>query len=221
MLALAWLTSGAPALYGRYLFSVHVAQLVVCSTLVPLLVVAAAPGRLASLVTEPRGDGSRGPREWLDVVGRSRCARVGAHPVVAGLLVVAALVAALYTDVLSWSLESYAGRAITTLVAVGVGCLLARGLVGFRPPRAGRAVRGLVLGGVTVCLAALGLALATSDVLLAPDWYGLLGRTWGPSAIADQHRGGVAVWCVGALWLLAVGGAPALTRLVRPRSRRR
>ena len=54
----------------------------------------------------------------------------------------------------------------------------------------------------------------TGDLLLAPDWFGLMGREWGPPAIDDQKRGGAVTWGIGEIpvLVLAVLVARAWTR---------
>jgi putative copper resistance protein D len=42
-----------------------------------------------------------------------------------------------------------------------------------------------------------GLAIMSGTGLLLADWYGAMGREWGPSAIADQQAGGGIAWGVG------------------------
>jgi putative copper resistance protein D len=39
----------------------------------------------------------------------------------------------------------------------------------------------------------------TGTGLLLANWYGAMGRTWGPSAIADQQTGGGIAWSVGEI----------------------
>ena len=53
-----------------------------------------------------------------------------------------------------------------------------------------------------------GVTLVTGDVLFVADWFGLMGRPWGASAIADQQAGGAITWGIGEMptLVLAVGG---------------
>src|SRR5690606_5158728 len=68
-----------------------------------------------------------------------------------------------------------------------------------------------------------GLALVSDETLLAPDWFGLLGRPWGPSAIEDQHIGGGIAWGISELPMLAlaIGIALAWTKDDERTARRR
>ncbi|MEO6713871.1 MAG: cytochrome c oxidase assembly protein, partial [Mycobacteriales bacterium] len=45
----------------------------------------------------------------------------------------------------------------------------------------------------------LGIAIMGSTTVLAGDYYAELGRTWGPSLIADQNAGGGLLWAAGDL----------------------
>ena len=52
-----------------------------------------------------------------------------------------------------------------------------------------------------------GVSLTASEVLLAPRWYGLMGRDWGADAITDQQYGGSIAWGLGEfpVLVLAIG----------------
>ncbi|MDZ7733609.1 MAG: cytochrome c oxidase assembly protein [Acidimicrobiia bacterium] len=52
----------------------------------------------------------------------------------------------------------------------------------------------------------LGVALLGSDQVVAADWYGSLGRTWGPSPLADQRTGAGLLWMIGDLLALVPAG---------------
>jgi putative copper resistance protein D len=49
-----------------------------------------------------------------------------------------------------------------------------------------------------------GLAIMTGTGLFLADWYGAMGRDWGPSAIADQQAGGGIAWSIGELPTIAL-----------------
>ena len=68
-----------------------------------------------------------------------------------------------------------------------------------------------------------GVALTSGEELLVPEWFGLLGREWGPSAIADQQRGGAVAWGIGELaaLILAIVGAVKGTRADGREAKRR
>jgi putative copper resistance protein D len=91
------------------------------------------------------------------------------------------------------------------------GYLFVNALVGIDPgpTRPGYPQRLLLLFATMAFHAFFGVALTTGDVLLVPDWFGLLGREWGPSAIVDQQRGGGVAWGIGELPTLALAIAVA------------
>ena len=44
-----------------------------------------------------------------------------------------------------------------------------------------------------------GVTLMSGEILMVPEWFGLMGRPWGESAIADQQTGGGIAWGVGEI----------------------
>jgi putative copper resistance protein D len=44
-----------------------------------------------------------------------------------------------------------------------------------------------------------GLSLIYGTALLAPEWYGAMGREWGLDPLADQQRGGELAWGLGEI----------------------
>jgi putative copper resistance protein D len=67
--------------------------------------------------------------------------------------------------------------------------------------------------------------MMASETLLAADWFGLMGRPWGESAIADQQRGGAIAWGIGEIptlslaIIVAVSWATSDERAARRRDR--
>jgi putative copper resistance protein D len=90
---LAWLcgcaallvsTSSGIGRYGPAMFSVHMAEHMILSMLVPILLVLGAPVTLALRALPPAGRaGPAGPREWLLAAVHSPWARFFTHPLVA------------------------------------------------------------------------------------------------------------------------------------------
>jgi len=80
-----------------------------------------------------------------------------------------------------------------------VGYLFFNALVGTDPgpKRPSYPMRIVLLFATMAFHAFFGVALTTSQALLAPRWYGLMGRTWGPDALADQQFGGALAWGIG------------------------
>ena len=99
---LLWATSGAPGVYGRTEFSLHMVQHMTLMMVVPMLLVGSAPVTLALRTLRTRDDGSRGPREWLLAVVHSRALPVLANPVVAAGLFIGSLFVFYYSPLFGW-----------------------------------------------------------------------------------------------------------------------
>ncbi len=72
------------------------------------------------------------------------------------------------------------------------------------PYRAPYPMRLIVLLATMAFHAFFGLALMTGTGLLLADWYGAMGRDWGPSALEDQQIGGGIAWSVGEIPTIAL-----------------
>ncbi|MBD3777940.1 MAG: bifunctional copper resistance protein CopD/cytochrome c oxidase assembly protein [Micrococcales bacterium] len=233
MVLFFWTTSGGPAMYGHVLFSAHMVEHMILAMVVPVLLALSAPVTLALRALPARSsaarrgapDASRGPREWLLALVHSRWGRFFAHPVVAAVNFAGSMVVFYYTDVFRWALTSELGHYAMVVHFSLAGYLFVNALVGIDPgpTRPGYPQRLLLLFATMAFHAFFGVALTTGDVLLVPDWFGLMGREWGPSAIVDQQRGGGVAWGIGELptLALAVGVAIAWARDDERTARRR
>lgn len=211
MLLFGWATSGGPAVYGEVLFSAHMVEHMVLAMVVPVFVVLSAPVTLALRAlpvrsTRLREDASRGPREWILVLVHSRFGRFVAHPVVAAVVFVASMIAFYYTGLFEWSLRDHVGHLFMTVHFTLAGYLFANAMVGIDPgpSRPPYPQRLLLLFATMAFHAFFGVALVSGEALLVADWFGLMGRPWGPSAIVDQQRGGGIAWGIGELPTLAL-----------------
>jgi len=227
MVLFFWTTSGGPAMYGHVLFSAHMVEHMILAMVIPVLLALSAPVTLALRALPARStrsarsgrggaDTSRGPREWLLGLVHSRWGRFFANPVVAAVNFAGSMIVFYYTDVFRWALTSEVGHYAMVLHFSLAGYLFVNALVGIDPgpERPAYPQRLLLLFATMAFHAFFGVALTTGDVLLVPDWFGLLGREWGPSAIVDQQRGGGVAWGIGELptLALAVGVAVAWAR---------
>jgi len=228
-----WTTSGGPATYGHVLFSAHMVQHMILAMVIPILLALAAPVTLAlralpSRSVSVRGDGSRGPREWLLVLVHSRIGQFFANPIVAAVNFAGSMIVFYYTEAFEWALTSSIGHIVMVVHFSLAGYLFANGLIGIdpgprRPPYPQRI---LVLFGTMAFHAFFGVTLLNGESLLVADYFGLLGREWGPSAIADQQKGGGVAWGIGELPTLALAVGVAVSwarddeRVARRRDRR-
>lgn len=212
MLVLAWTTSGGPAVYGHVLFSAHMVQHMLLVMVAPVLLTLSAPVTLAARALPARHDGSRGPREWVLGIVHSRVARFFAHPIVACVNFAGSMVLFYYTDLFPLALSTHLGHLLMTVHFTLAGYLFANMLIGVDPGprRPAYPVRLLLLFATMAFHAFFGLALVEGEVLLAPDWFGVLGRPWGPPALEDQQAGGAIAWGVSELPMLALAIAVAL-----------
>jgi putative copper resistance protein D len=207
---LVYATNGAPNVYDKYVMSSHLLVIVLAGLAVPALLVPAAPWTLALVSIQKRTDGSRGPREWLMLVVRSRVAGFLTHPVTGAVLLAASFWAWIYLlPMLRWSVSGYAGHTVLVLELVLSGWLFVQALIGVDPVplRAGSGVRGGLAGLVALAVAALAAVLFVSHGLLLSNWFGAMGRLWGATPVADQQQGGVVFGVVGLVVcaVLAVG----------------
>lgn len=225
-----WTTNGGPATYGHVLFSAHMVQHMVLAMVVPVFVALSAPVTLALRALPVRsaalsGDVSRGPREWLLVLVHSRVGQFFAHPVVAAVNFVVSMLLFYYTGLFEWSLRSSVGHLFMVVHFTLAGYLFVNSLVGVDPGprRLGYPQRLLTLFATMAFHAFFGVSLVSSESLLVADWFGLLGRPWGASAISDQQTGGAITWGIGELptLALAIGVALAWSRDDDRRARQR
>ena len=207
---LVYVTSGAPAAYGRTLFSLHMVQHMTLSMVVPPLLVVGAPVTLALRALRPRHDGSYGPREWLLTVVESRGARVLSHPVVAAVVFAGSIIAFYFSPLFELALSTHVGHELMMVHFLLAGYLFANVLIGVDPGPARPAypLRLLLLFATMAFHAFFGVALISGDALLAADWFSATG--WGIDALADQREGGAIAWGVGELPTLLLALAVAV-----------
>ncbi len=206
LVVLFWVTSGGPMVYGRVLFSAHMTGHMVTTMAVPLFLVLAAPITLALRALPARGDGTRGPREWLLAVTESPFARVVANPIVAATLFAGTLFAFYFSSLFPLALSTHVGHELMHLHFLASGYLFLWVLIGVDPgpQRPQPALRMLVMFVTVAFHAFFGVVLMMSTTVLAPEYFANLGRTWGRSLLADQAYGGGIAWGFGELPMLIV-----------------
>lgn len=206
---MVWVTQGAPAIYGLVTFSGHMVQHMVLVMVAPVPLALGAPVTLALRALPVRTDGSRGPREWLRALVESPVLTWLAHPIVAAVNFSGSLVIFYFTPLFEFALSNHVGHLWMVVHFTLAGYFFANALVGIDPGprRSAYPIRIVLLFATMAFHAFFGVSLIGSDVLLAPRWYGLMGRDWGPDAISDQQYGGQIAWGIGELpvVLLAIG----------------
>ena len=208
-LALVFVTSGGPGVYGRLGFSLHMVQHMALMVAVPFLLVFGAPVTLALRAMHARKDGSFGPRETLLRLVHAPVLAFFGNPVVAAALFTGGLTVFYYTPLFYLALSTHTGHVLMTAHFLLTGYLFVWALVGLdpgpkRPPYPFR----LVILLVTLAFHAFfGIALMSGAKLLAPQWWASLGRTDTAALVADQQRGGAIAWGAGDLPSLLLGVA--------------
>ena len=194
-----WATSGAPGIWGRVLFSVHMVMHMAVAMIVPLLLVPGAPVTLALRTLKARPDKTWGPREVLLQVVHSRAMRALANPVVAAALFFFSLALFYWTGLFELSLTTHTGHLLMLAHFLLTGYLFTWVLIGIDPgvPRWSPLLLLVILFATISFHAFFGVSLTGSETLLAPDFFGQLNLPWGPDPLADQRRAGEIAWGVG------------------------
>ncbi|MET4637406.1 cytochrome c oxidase assembly protein [Mycetocola sp. 2940] len=206
MIVLFYLTSGGIAAYQDYLFSVHMLVHMGLAMVVPVLLVPGAPVTLAMRAIEKRNDGSRGAREWILLAVHSKFAGVIANPVVAAGLFAGSLWVFYYSPLLRWAMTDHIGHEWMIVHFVLTGYLFVQSLIGVDPVpfRLSYPLRLLLLLATMAAHAFFGLAIMSNVGLFLADWFGAMGRTWGPPPMVDQQIGGGIAWSLGELPTIAL-----------------
>jgi putative copper resistance protein D len=212
MVTLFYITNGGVNVYGKYLFSTHMLAHMALTMLVPVLLVPGAPVTLAARAIRKRPDDSRGPREWILLAVHSKVAGILSHPFVAAGLFAGSLWVFYYSPLFSWATTDHIGHEWMVVHFLITGYLFVQSLIGIDPVpyRLPYAFRLLLLLGTMAFHAFFGVAMMTGTGLLLADWYGAMGRDWGPSAIADQQAGGGIAWSIGEIPTIALAIAVAI-----------
>ncbi|WP_461188205.1 cytochrome c oxidase assembly protein [Arthrobacter sp. Z4-13] len=211
LLVLTYITSGPPSVYGRVLFSAHMVDHMALTMVAPIFLVLGAPVTLALRALRPRGDGSRGPREWLLVFVHSRFSQVVTHPLFAAANFAGSIVLFYYSDLFGFAMREHVGHELMILHFLLTGYIFILSMIGSDPlpRRAPYPMRLLLLLATMGFHAFFGVAIMGGTNLLAADYFGNLGRTWGQSALLDQQTGGAVAWGIGEVptLLVAIGVA--------------
>ncbi|RYZ31466.1 MAG: cytochrome c oxidase assembly protein, partial [Propionibacteriaceae bacterium] len=208
-LALVYVTSGGPGVYGRLGFSLHMIQHMALMVAVPFLLVFGAPVTLALRALKARTDRSLGPRETLLRLVHAPVLAFLGNPVVAAILFTGGLTVFYYTPLFSLALSTHTGHVLMTAHFLGTGYLFIWALVGLDPgpQRPPYPYRLLILLMTLAFHAFFGIALMSGAKLLAPSWWASLGLTDTAALLADQQRGGAIAWGAGDLPSLLLGVA--------------
>jgi cytochrome c oxidase assembly factor CtaG/putative copper export protein len=220
---LVWTTSGAPGVYGRALFSMHMVEHMTVAMVVPFLLVLGAPITLAMRTLPVRRDGSRGPREWLLLLVHSRWMRIIGHPVVASVVFISGTVIFYYTPLFDLALRTHTGHVLMTVHFLLSGYVFSWLICGIDPgpPRPVYPLRMIILMVSLAFHAFVGIAMMSSVETLGGEWFAALNRPWGPTLAEDQVRGGALAWALGDYPAALMSTALALRWIQSDRRERR
>jgi putative copper resistance protein D len=190
---------GAPGVYGRVLFSMHMTMHMVVAMLVPLLLVPAAPVLLALRALPARPDRTWGPREVILQVVHSRVFRAFANPVVAAALFFFSLAIFYYSPLFGLALRTHTGHVLMLLHFLGTGYLFVWVLIGIDPgPRKWPPLMLLVILFATMSFHAFfGVVMTGSTTVLAPDFFEVVKIPWMTDVLGDQRKAGAIAWGIG------------------------
>jgi cytochrome c oxidase assembly factor CtaG/putative copper export protein len=216
LLVLTYITSGPPSVYGRVLFSAHMVDHMALTMVAPIFLVLGAPVTLALRALPPRGDGTRGPREWLLVFVHSKFSQVVTHPLFAAANFAGSIILFYYSDAFGYAMREHVGHELMILHFLLTGYIFILSMIGTDPlpRRAPYPMRLLLLLATMGFHAFFGVAIMGGTNLLAADYFGNLGRAWGQSALLDQQTGGAVAWGIGEVptLLVAIGVAVMWSR---------
>jgi cytochrome c oxidase assembly factor CtaG/putative copper export protein len=216
LVVLTYVTSGPPSVYGRILFSAHMVDHMALTMVAPIFLVLGAPVTLALRALAPRRDGSRGPREWLLIFLHSKFSQLVTHPLFAAANFAGSIVLFYYSDAFGYAMRDHVGHELMNLHFALTGYIFVLTMIGTDPlpRRAPYPMRLLLLLATMGFHAFFGVAIMGGTGLLAADYFGNLGRTWGPSALLDQQLGGAVAWGIGEVptLLVAIGVAVQWSR---------
>lgn len=195
--SLAAVTSTGVATFGMALFSVHMAQHMVLSMLVPILLLLGAPITLALRILPATGTAGS-PRRLLLAVLHSGFARVISHPGFTVPAFVISLFGLYFTGLLDVAMSSQLGHQLMLVHFLAVGLLFFGPILAVDPwPR--RSVPGLRLVELLVAVpfhAFFGVIVMQTGYPLSA-MFAASTTVLGLDPIADQATGGGIAWGFG------------------------
>ncbi|MFE9655817.1 cytochrome c oxidase assembly protein [Micromonospora sp. NPDC006431] len=207
LLVLAAFTGLGVARYAYVLFSAHMAQHMVLSMLVPILLVGGAPVTLAlRALRRPADPQVRGAREWLMLALHSRPTKLLTHPLVALGIYTGSLFGLYFSDLLGTLMRSHLGHLAMLVHFVASGYLLFWVLIGVDPgrPRIPHPILVLIHLAAMMAHGFFGLVLMQTTTVIAPDWYTSVHPAWASSLLVDQKLGAGIAWAFGEIPAAAV-----------------
>ena len=194
-----FMVDGGPGVYGRVMFSAHMAEHMMLSMVVPIFLVRGAVVTLALRALPKRPDKTLGPRELILASVHSRVLNIVANPAIIATIVLGTLILFYYTGWFEFALTTHTGHVTMVIHFLLSGYLFAWSLVGIDPgPRKWPAPIRLLVLLVTVAFHAFfGVALMTGTDILGGDFFSRVNLPYVSNILVDQQRAGTVAWGVG------------------------
>jgi putative copper resistance protein D len=174
---------------------------------VPVLLVLGGPVTLALRALSPAGRGAPpGPREWILTLLHSPFSKFMTHPLVASVLFVGSYYVLYLGGVFELLADYHAAHVAMNLHFMVSGYLFYWVVIGIDPaPRTLSPVAKLAMVfGSLPFHAFFGVALMSTDNIIARDYYNSLMLPWNPDLMSDQRLGGGIAWAAGEIPLVLV-----------------
>jgi putative copper resistance protein D len=206
-LALLLVTSSGLGRYMPAMFSMHMADHMLLSMLVPILLVLGGPVSLALRALPSAGrDDPPGMREWLLAALHSRVSRFLTNPVVATVLFVAGFYGLYLGGLFDAAVGSHMGHVAMNMHFLLSGYLFYWVVIGVDPtPRPIPPLAKVAVVFASLPLHAFfGVLLMGTQKVLGESFYRSLQLSWHADLLGDQRLGGGIAWAAGEIPLIVV-----------------
>ena len=206
-LALLFVTSSGLGRYMPAMFSMHMADHMMLSMLVPILLVLGGPVSLALRALPAAGrDDPPGMREWLLAALHSRLSRFLTNPVVATVLFVAGFYGLYLGGLFDAAVGSHMGHVAMNVHFLVSGYLFYWVVIGVDPtPRPIPPLAKVAVVFASLPLHAFfGVVMMGTNNVLGESFYRSLHLSWHTDLLGDQRLGGGIAWAAGEIPLVVV-----------------
>lgn len=190
---------GGVAVYGRVMFSAHMAQHMILAMFAPIFMVRGGIVTLAVRALPARRDETLGPRELILAIVHSRYMRVLGNPIVASILNFGGIIVFYYSGWFHAALSTHTGHLTMILHFLAAGYLFSWAMIGIDPgpPKWSPPLRLLVLLVTITFHAFFGVAMMTGTASLDGGFFAALGTPWVHDLLRDQQQAGTITWGAG------------------------
>jgi cytochrome c oxidase assembly factor CtaG/putative copper export protein len=205
--ALLFATSSGLGKYAPAMFSLHMIAHMMLSMLAPVLLVLGGPMTLALRALKPAGKSAPpGPREWILSILHSPFSRFVTHPLIASVLFVGSYYVLYLGGLFETLVDYHAAHVAMNIHFIISGYLFYWLVIGIDPaPRKLSPVVKLAMVFASLPFHAFfGVALMSTDNVIARSYYQSLMLPWNPDLMSDQRLGGGIAWAAGEVPLVLV-----------------